>query len=107
MSETLGSAGVSTKLQQIAELAKRKPEAVLTTLSHHIDLEFLKEAYRRTRKDGAAGVDEMSAKESRETSMRDSRRCWSGSNRERTWAPPVRRVHIPKGIRVRCASTQT
>jgi len=63
MSETLGSEGVSTKLQQIAELARRKPEAVLTTLSHHIDLEFLKEAYRRTRKDGAAGVDEMTAKE--------------------------------------------
>lgn len=97
MSETLGSAGVSTKLQQIAELARRRPEAVLTTLSHHIDLEFLKEAYRRTRKDGAAGVDEMTAREyakdldGRLASLLE--RFKSGTY----WAPPVRRVHIPKG----------
>ena len=42
------------------------PQAALSTLSHHIDLEFLREAYRRTRKDGATGVDEMTAKELRE-----------------------------------------
>ena len=30
---------------------------VLVTLAHHIDVEFLKEAFRRTRKDGAPGVD--------------------------------------------------
>jgi hypothetical protein len=29
----------------------------LNTLAHHIDIEFLREAYRRTRKDGAVGVD--------------------------------------------------
>jgi retron-type reverse transcriptase len=39
------------------------PNAVLTTLSHHIDLEWLREAYRRTRKDGALGVDGQSAAE--------------------------------------------
>lgn len=97
MSETLGSAGVSTKLQQIAELARRKPEAVLTTLSHHIDLELLNEAYRRTRKDGAAGVDEMTAKEyAKDLQGRLAlllERFKSGTY----WAPPVRRVHIPKG----------
>jgi hypothetical protein len=47
---------ISTRLQQIAELARRVPTA-LNTLAHHIDIEFLREAYRRTRKDGAAGVD--------------------------------------------------
>jgi hypothetical protein len=36
---------------------------VLTTLAHHIDVEFLREAYRRTRKDGAPGVDRRTAEE--------------------------------------------
>src|SRR2546428_5241873 len=97
MSETLGSVSVSTKLKRIAELARQKPQAVLTTLSHHIDLEFLREAYRRTRKDGATGVDEVTAKEyatnldERLASLLE--RFKSGTYR----APPVRRVHIPKG----------
>lgn len=36
---------------------------VLTTLAHHIDLEWLREAFRRTRKDGATGVDGQTAAE--------------------------------------------
>jgi len=52
---------VSTKLQKIAILAKEAPQRVLTTLAHHIDVDFLREAYRRTRKDGAVGVDGQTA----------------------------------------------
>jgi len=69
---------------------------VLTTLAHHIDVEFLREAYRRTRKDGAPGVDQVTADqyeadlESNLRSLLD--RFKSGTYR----APPVRRVHIPK-----------
>ena len=48
---------VSTKLERIAELARKMPGAELRTLAHHIDIEWLREAYRRTRKDGAVGVD--------------------------------------------------
>ena len=44
---------VSTKLQKVAELAKQAPEMAITSLSHHIDIDFLYEAYHRTRKDGA------------------------------------------------------
>jgi RNA-directed DNA polymerase len=54
---TLSPTTVSTKLQRIATLASEDPERVLTTLAHHIDVAFLKEAFRRTRKDGAVGVD--------------------------------------------------
>jgi len=73
------------------------PQAALTTLSHHIDLDLLEEAYRRTRKDGATGVDEMMAKEYG-TNLEERlagllERFKSGTY----WAPPVRRVHIPKG----------
>jgi group II intron reverse transcriptase/maturase len=73
------------------------PGAALSTLSHHIDLDLLHEAYRRTRKDGAAGVDDVTAKEY--ASKLDEHlallleRFKSGTY----WAPPVRRVHIPKG----------
>lgn len=92
---------VSTKQQRIAELAKTAPTMAMD-LSHHMDLEWLKEAFRRTRKDGAVGVDGVSGKdygddlESRLTTLIDQAK--SGIYR----APAVRRVHIPKGD-----STQT
>jgi hypothetical protein len=57
MAGTSSSAEVSTKLQQIAELAKKAPEMVFTTLAHHMDVWFLYEALLRTRPDGAPGVD--------------------------------------------------
>lgn len=87
---------VSTKLQRIAKLAKEAPNVVITSLSHHIDKEFLREAYARTRKDGAAGVDEVTAKEYEERLEENLEsllnRFKSGTYR----AQPVRRVHIPK-----------
>ena len=63
MRDTSGSQIVSTKLQKIAEQAARYPDTVFTTLAHLIDMEFLREAHRRTRKKGAAGVDGVTAKE--------------------------------------------
>ena len=48
MAETSSSKTVSTKLEQIAKLAREMPQAVLTTLAQHIDIDWLREAYRRT-----------------------------------------------------------
>jgi RNA-directed DNA polymerase len=48
---------VSTKQQRIAELARRSPEMGFTSLGHFIDIDWLTEAYYRTRKDEAVGVD--------------------------------------------------
>lgn len=97
MAETPGSTTVSTKLDRIAMLAKQAPEMAFTTLAHHIDLDWLREAYRRTRKDGAAGIDGQTAAEyatKLEENLRSLLdRAKSGSYR----APPVRRVNIPKG----------
>lgn len=98
MAETSRSEAVSTKLERIAKLAKQMPGVVLTTLAHHIDRDWLHEAYRRTRKDGAVGVDGQTAAEyaahleENFQSLLD--RAKSG---DRYHAPPVRRVHIPKG----------
>ena len=88
---------VSTKLAWIAELARRHPESPLTTLAHHIDKDFLAEAYRRTRKNGAVGVDRETATQYAENL---DERLEGLVNRLKTGtyrAPPVRRVYIPKG----------
>lgn len=88
---------VSTRLQRIAQLAKEDRERAFLSLAHHIDVDFLREAYRRTRKDGAPGVDGQTAaayEENLEGNLRDLLdRFKSGSYK----APPVRRVYIPKG----------
>ena len=89
---------VSTKLERIAELAKQMPNVALTSLSHHIDMEWLLEAYRRTRKDGASGVDLVTAEEyakNLEQNLQSLLNRAKSGNHYR--APPVRRVHIPKG----------
>jgi group II intron reverse transcriptase/maturase len=88
---------VSTKLQRIAELARQAPQAVLTTLAHHIDLEWLTEAYQRTRKDGATGVDRQTAEQYARDLEGNLRRLLDRFKAGTYVAPPVRRVHIPKG----------
>jgi RNA-directed DNA polymerase len=97
MDETPGSEDISTKLRRIAELAHDAPELAFTTLAHHLDLAWMREAHRRTRKDGATGVDGQTAEqygEQLEDNLRSLLdRAKSGAYR----APPVRRVHIPKG----------
>ena len=55
------STNVSTKQELIATLAKQSPLMAFTSLAHLMDIDWLKEAYRRTRKDGAAGVDGVTA----------------------------------------------
>lgn len=97
MSETQSSTIVSTRLERIVKLAKERPNVALTTLAHHIDVDWLREAYRRTRKDGAPGIDGQDAKQYAEHLEGNLKtlldRAKDGSYR----APPVRRVHIPKG----------
>jgi hypothetical protein len=61
--EIPSSGDTSTKLQRIAELARQAPGMAFTSLSHHVDIEFLREAHRRVRKDGAVGVDGQTATE--------------------------------------------
>ena len=61
--DTSRASTVYTRLQRIAELARNGPEMVFTTLGHLIDLEFLTEAWQHVRKDGAVGVDGLTAAE--------------------------------------------
>lgn len=86
-----------TQLRRVAELARRMPGTALTSLNHHMDVELLREAFRRTRRDGASGVDGQTWDGYREHLEGNLRglldRAKSGTYR----APPVRRVRIPKG----------
>jgi len=89
-------ANLLTKRHWIVELARRKPGEVLFLLHHVIDFEWMREAYWLTRKDGATGIDGMTAQDyeaNLEANLRDLReRIISG----RYQAPPVRRAYIPK-----------
>ncbi len=89
---------VSTKLERIAELARQMPQAQLYSLLHHMDIEWLYEAFRLTRKDGAVGVDGQTAAEY-EANLEENLRSLldRAKSGEHYRAPPVRRVHIPKG----------
>lgn len=86
---------LSTKRQWIANLARTKPGTALHSLHHVIDLGWMREAYRLTRKDGAPGIDGVTAaayEANLEANLADLLdRIKSGR-----YHAPVRRVYIPK-----------
>jgi RNA-directed DNA polymerase len=87
---------VSTKQQRIAHLARQSPEMGFTSLAYFIDLDWLTEAFNRTRKDGATGVDGQDG-EDYAVNLRDNLQSLLERAKSGTYqAPPVRRVHIPK-----------
>ena len=94
--DTLRSLTVSLKLHQLRVQAKQHPERVFTTLYHLIDVDFLREAHRRTKKNAAAGVDKVTAKDyaaNLEQNLQSLyRRYIDGSYK----APHVKRVWIDK-----------
>ena len=70
---------------------------VFTTLFHHVDMDWMREAYRRTRKDGAVGVDGQDAEAVAADLEGNLQRLLDAAKSGTYRAPPVRRVHIPKG----------
>jgi RNA-directed DNA polymerase len=96
MSGTLCSGSIKTKLERIAELAREHPDRVFSSVAHAIDIEWVREAYRRTRKDGAVGVDGRDADDfarDLEGNLQQlADRLRSGSYKP----PPVKRALIPK-----------
>jgi RNA-directed DNA polymerase len=87
---------VSTRQQHIAEMARKHAGSPLSTLSHHLDMLWMREAYGRVRKDSAPGVDGQTVAgygENLEANLGSLlERAKSGTFR----APWVKRVHIPK-----------
>ena len=95
--DALNQCHVSTVQQRIEALTRESTDFAFTSLAHNITLEWLNEAYRRTRKDGCAGVDDITgaiyAEHLNENLASLYDRLKSGTYK----APPVKRKHIPKG----------
>ncbi len=96
MVDTSRSEPMSTVIQRIAKQAIDYPDMTFTTLAHHITVELLHEAYCRTRKDGAPGIDQITSSQygqNLEANLSDlHERLRTG----RYKAPPVERVYIDK-----------
>lgn len=97
MTETQSSTFISPGLRRVAEKAKEHPEWAFTNLAHHIDLGLLREAFRRTRKDGAAGVDGVTSADYAQQLEDNLQSLLDRAKSGRYHAPAVRRTYIPKG----------
>lgn len=88
---------VSTKQEQIAENARRLSEVSFTALAHHINGNWVQEAYRQTRKDAAVGIDNVTSEEYSENLRENLTDLIDRAKSGRYRAPAVKRVYIPKG----------
>ena len=94
--DTWRSPTVTAKLQRLAAQAARDSQRGFTTLAHRIDVDFLHEAYRHTRKSSAAGRDGVTAKQDAEHLDENLRDRHERLHRGRYQAAPVERVWIEK-----------
>jgi group II intron reverse transcriptase/maturase len=69
---------------------------VFSTIMHHVDVNFLREAYRRTRKDAAPGADGVTAEEYAENLEDNLQNLYERMRGGRYVAPPVRRAWLEK-----------
>src|SRR5438876_9202215 len=94
----LDPTNLSTNRQRIAYLARARTKrgTSLYSLHHVIDLDWMKEAYRLTRKDGAPGIDGVTAAEYAENLEANLLDLLDRVKSGRYQAPPVRRAYIPK-----------
>jgi len=90
------SKSVSTRQQHLAALARKYAGRPLTTLSHHLDELWLREAYGRVRRDSAPGVDGRRVADYGEHLAENLRSLLARAHQGTYRAPPVKRVHIPK-----------
>jgi len=97
MPEASNSDSMFTQRQRIVMLAQQDPQRGFTSLNHLINLQSLLEAYARTRKDGATGVDGQTARDYEEHLGDNLGLLLDRAKTGRYQAPPVRRVYIPKG----------
>jgi len=94
--EKLPRTSVSTRQQHIAAMAKKYAGSPLTTLSHHLDTLWLREAYGRVRRDSAPGVDGQTVAEYGDNLDANLSSLLARAHQGTYRAPPVKRVHIPK-----------
>jgi len=94
---TLQSESVFTKQRRIAELAQTHPHRVFIALNHYLDYDWLYQAYVRTRKDGAPGIDGVTAADYESHLQENLESLLERLKSGRYRAPAVRRAYVPKG----------
>ena len=77
-------------------MARTKSGTALCSLHHVIDLDWMLEAYRLTRKDGAPGIDGVTAADYEVNLEANLLNLLERIKSGRYRAPPVRRAYIPK-----------
>lgn len=96
MGDTLRSQTVSTKLQTIAEQARKNPDRIFTTLAYLMDVSFLREAQRRIRKDAAPGLDGVTAADYAQDLEENLQTLYDRIRSGKYRAPNVRRAWVEK-----------
>ncbi len=96
MGDTKRSPTISTRLQWIAEQSARYPNKIVTSLAHLIDVDLLRAAYCLTRKDGAVGVDGVTAQEYAANLEANLVNLHARLRARKYKAPPVKRGWIDK-----------
>jgi len=87
---------ISTQLQQIAIQAIDNPSQIFTSLAYQMDRDFLREAYRRLRKDGAPGLSGRTAKDYKKNLEANLTDLHQRLREQRYKAPLIKRVWIEK-----------
>ena len=76
--------------------AQKYRQEPLTALGHHLDLNWMSEAYRRVRKDAAPGVDGQTVAGYGENLVENLRDLLDRAKGGSYKAPPVKRAYVPK-----------
>ncbi len=98
MNDTQRSEDVGTIQQRIAELARERPHECFTALNHYLTVDWLKAASsERVKPDSAPGVDGQSWSDYGKNLEENLRELLQRVKSGGYIAPPVKRVHIPKG----------
>ena len=87
---------MSTKRKWIADLAEKYTDEPIISVHHVLDEAWMREAYRRVRKNGASGVDGQTAGMYAENLADNLRSLLSRLKSGEYVAPAVKRVYIPK-----------
>lgn len=85
-----------TKLSHLSEIAKRQPEFKFKTLAHLLNKEMLHRSFLALRKDAAAGVDHITAKEYEKDLRGNISDLYQRLRSNRYRAQPLKRVYIDK-----------
>ena len=87
---------MATKLQRIAEKARKEPSLKFTNLFYLMNDELLRGCFQRLRKDAAAGIDKVTKEDYAENLDANLANLLERLHRMAYIPQPVRRVNIPK-----------